>query len=142
MKSGLEGMEHSELNSAIELHDSTLGSIEQRNGHIEIALTPAYIHKSQGDPGADHGTGWVQNAVIAVESASMEGRVAELPCWLSDGDLRVADDVLLNLLPLPLDRTGPVEFTLLTVNADRVVIRGTRVRAELIGEPRYVEDYP
>ncbi len=46
------------LNEEIEIHDSVLGSIEIADDNVTLNLTPAYIHKSSGQPRVDSGSGW------------------------------------------------------------------------------------
>ncbi|MCU1299076.1 MAG: hypothetical protein JWO91_3354 [Acidobacteriaceae bacterium] len=85
-----------ELNSAIELHDSTLASFQQTDQHIVIVFSPAYIHKSVGNPGVDAGSGWVQEAIIRVEAGSIEAIPLELPCDLLHGELRIDNSRITN----------------------------------------------
>jgi hypothetical protein len=64
----------------IEIHDSELMSFEVSDDHIILELSPAYIHMSDGRPGIDVGTGWIQNAVIRVRGEGILGSISELPC--------------------------------------------------------------
>lgn len=129
------------LNSGIELHDSVLASLKSEEGKIEIAFQPAYIHKSEGIPGVDPGTGWTQDIVLAVESGIAEGQVTELPYDVSDGELHVAGQ-LQNVLPLPLDYRGNIELRLLLKSSEQLVIRGSRITSESVGTAKYIEYFP
>src|SRR5579862_869498 len=126
------------LNSGIELHDSVLASLKSVEGKIEIAFQPAYIHKSEGIPGVDPGTGWTQDIVLAVEGGIVEGLVTELPFDVSDGELRVASLQLQNVLPLPLDCRGNVELKLLLKSSEQIVVRGSRITSESVGTAKYI----
>ena len=130
------------LNCGIELHDSVLASLKSVGGKIEIAFQPAYIHKSEGIPGVDPGTGWTQDIVLAVESGIAEGQVAELPVDVSDGELQVNGQQFQNVIPLPLDYLGSIELGLLLNSNERIVIRGSRMTSESVGTAEYVEDFP
>ena len=134
-------MDSETLKSAIELHDSVLASVGDEGRWVKIKLAPAYIHKSAGIPGIDPGTGWTQDALLIVEDGAIEGRIIELPCDLSDGTLQVAGEVLRNVLPLPLDYVGQIELTLHFKGDGEIVVRGTRIFAELFGEPTYIEEF-
>src|SRR5712672_3566356 len=135
-------MTRSDLNSAIELHDSILASVESVGGRTKILLQSAYIHKSEGVPGVDPGTGWVQDVILSVESGSVEGQAVELPYDVSDGELLLNERKLENVVPLPLDHSGKIELMLHLTSNERLVIRGDRITSELAGTPRYVEDFP
>jgi hypothetical protein len=129
--------------SAIELHDSDLKYLKLSGGSLEIALAPAYIHKSDGIPGSDRGTGWVQDALILVEDAESSVESFETPCELGGGTLKIGTDVYDNLIPLPLDRTAAVLLTLDSMwNDHHISIRGSSVKISLVGEPKYVEVFP
>ena len=130
------------LNTGMELHDSVLASLKSVEGKMEITFRPAYIHKTEGVPGVDPGTGWTQDIVLAVESGIAEGQVTELPFDISDGELQVADLRLQNVLPLPLDYSGNIELKLLLNSSEQVVIRGSRITSESAGTATYVEDFP
>jgi hypothetical protein len=130
------------LNSGIELHDSVLASLKSVEDKIEIAFRPAYIHRTEGIPGVDPGTGWTQDIVLVVESGVVEGQVAELPFDVSDGELQVAGLQLQNVLPLPLDYRGNIELRLLLKSSEQLVIRGSRITSESAGTAKYIEDFP
>lgn len=93
-------------NRAIEFHDSTLDSIiVTENGDVILHLPSAYVHESQGEPGRETGSGWVQEARIYVMGATVASSLLELPCDLRDGEIRV-DGEIFQLLPIPFDRHG------------------------------------
>jgi len=50
------------MNTIIEIHDSTVAEIFKRDGTVIVHFLPAYLHKSTGRPALDSGTGWVQEA--------------------------------------------------------------------------------
>ncbi len=129
------------LNSSIEIHDSVLTAVETRAKQVKLALE-AYIHKSSGIPGVDPGTGWIQNVVLTIEDGTLEGSFEKLPWDLSDGELKIGDEVFENLIPIPLDRRAPVELALMAQRTgDTVRVRGSRIQLELLGRPEYVEDF-
>ena len=102
----------------------------------------AYIHKSKGTPGVDPGTGWTQNVVLKIENASIERDAKNLPWDLTDGSLQIDQQTMENMIPIPLDRHGKVIFMLQDKRtADKIIVRGTRIYLELLGEAKYIEEF-
>jgi hypothetical protein len=60
---------------------------------------------------------------------------------LLDGYIRIGESVLKNEIPIPLNHVGIVELRLETWNDEVVLISGGSVRLELVGEPKYVEEF-
>ena len=130
------------LNSDIELHDSVVADVSRSDVTVEIALRPAYVHQSSGQPGIDDGIVLVQDLVVAVENGSVVGDIGDLPADIWDGDLKVGSQVFDNSIPLPCDMAGPVALTLfLSPDNRRLVISGKRVTVTLLGESSYVEEF-
>jgi hypothetical protein len=126
-------------NRAIEFHDSTFDSLERDGANVTLRFSEAYIHESNGEPGMAAGSGWVQEVRIHIGGASLSGEIPELPCDLWDGNIRLGGD-LFQMVPIPLDYKGTVEINLEQKGKIRVV--GTSLRLELIGKPKYVEEFP
>jgi hypothetical protein len=129
------------MNSAIEIHDSSLTSIRQRGPELELRLS-AYIHKSEGTPGTETGTGWLQDVTLVLDSGSVEGSIASWPADLQDGALEIDGEVSENIIPIPLDRSGTIQLTLEPKWGGRIVVYGKHIHLELQGAPKYVEDFP
>jgi hypothetical protein len=130
------------LNEAIELHDSTLGRVEHDSLEVRIYLTPAYVHKSAGEPGVAPGTGWTQDAVLVIRDGVLEGRLPEMPCELTDGIIAVGIDNWRNCIPLPFEHRGTVKLDLVIMWGGEFTVRGKAIRVTLTGEPKYVEEVP
>jgi hypothetical protein len=47
------------MNTNIELHDSVVANIATLEGAAIVSFQPAYLHKSEGRPGFDAGSGWL-----------------------------------------------------------------------------------
>jgi hypothetical protein len=125
-------------NRAIEFHDSTFDGVRQQGNDLTLRFSAAYIHESNGEPGVDAGSGWVQEALLHVEGGSIASEIRELPCDLWNGNLRLGGQ-LFEMIPIPLDYDGQVEISLEQDGSMRIT--GTRVRLELIGTPSYVEQF-
>jgi len=129
------------MNTKIELHDSTVAEIARRHGAVVINFLPAYLHKSEGRPGFDSGTGWVQDAQLVVADASVSGDFPDLPCDVVDGELVVGGKQQDNGIPVPLEVTEPTRLRLRFDSIHSVTVTGRGVRLELFGEPSFVEEF-
>jgi len=106
-----------------------------------LCFSHVYIHQSEGKPGVDAGTGWSQAAIIRIDNAVIGSSFAEWPCDLSGGCLKLDGAVSRNMIPIPLDQDGAVELRLEGWN-EVVLVSGTHIRLELLGEAQYVEKFP
>ena len=129
------------MNIIIELHDSKIAEIVSRHGTVIVHFLPAYLHKSEGRPGFDAGTGWVQDARLVFEDASISGDLPELPCGVMDGELLVGAERHDNSIPVPFEVTASSKLRIVFNSIHTVTVTGQSVRVELFGEPRYVEEF-
>jgi hypothetical protein len=128
------------VNTIIELHDSKIGEIAKQGDTVVVHFLKAYLHKSEGRPGFDCGTGWTQSAKLIFASASASGNFPDLPCDVMGGDLVVGGQLHANMIPVPLDVAAPVKLRLVFDSIHTVLIIGQGVRLEFLGEPKYVEE--
>jgi len=128
------------VNSAIECHDSVISQIQVTDRCVVVDFSPSYIHKSDGQPGVDTGSGWLQNARLRLTGASVSGKLPLLPESLWDGSLRIGGQKHNNVLPIPLQAIGPVELNLVFVSGHEVVVLGEAVELELMGAATFVEE--
>lgn len=129
----------SESNWAIEIHDSTLDSIE-KNGSTLVAVLSAYLHSSVGSPGVSPGSGWSQTAHLQIGDGTDNG--VGTPVGLSGGKVDLGDEVHDNLIPLPMTHDGPVRIELETAKGEIVVLAGNGLRVVLVGSAVRVDDFP
>lgn len=116
----------SDLNRAIEIHDSVLITLvrEDRSVHVEL---DAYVHESAGEPGGDEGAGFRQCVrIVLSEAKTTGGEHLALPCELWDGFLAVGVDPALTI-------SGPFGTP---------SIAGHAVRVDPIGPATFVERFP
>jgi hypothetical protein len=135
-------MNDSNRRSAIEIYDSTLASVVDDGGNVVVDFKPAYIHRSTGTPGVDPGGGWAQDVILRVENGTIDGDLPEMPCDLWEGSLEVGNQKIENIIPLPIDYQGTVTLVLVPQDESRVVIRGSAISAILVGEPKFIEEFP
>jgi hypothetical protein len=129
------------VNTIIELHDSTVAEIVRSDGTVIVHFLPAYLHKSEGRPGFDSGTGWVQEARLIFVDAFVSGGFPDLPCRVMDGESVVGGERHGNIIPVPLEVTESTELRLIFDSTHIVTVTGRGVRLEMFGEPRYVEEF-
>lgn len=129
----------SEGNWAIELHDSTLESIE-KNGSTLVAVLSAYLHSSAGSPGASRGSGWSQTAHLQIGDGTDNG--VGTPVGLIGGKVDLGDEAHDNLIPLPLTHEGPVRIELESTKGEMVILAGNGLRVVLVGSAVHIEEFP
>jgi hypothetical protein len=129
------------VNSTIEIHDSRVTNISERDGTVIVHFLPAYLHKSEGRPAFDSGTGWVQEARLTFIEATVSGEFPDWPCNIMDGEIIVAGKRHANLIPVPLEAAEFTELRLVCDSIHTITVTGRGVRLELVGEPRYVEEF-
>ena len=128
------------LNRAMEIHDSVLQRITRTATGVIVEIS-AYVHESNGEPGVDEGTGWIQPTALQASNADFEGRIPEMPCDLRDGYIVLTDRRLENVIPMPLEDSGRVEIKLEAGTGDFLLIRGDSVRLVVLDEAEYVERF-
>ena len=89
-------------NRAMEFHDSTFDGFHQDGTKLTHGFSAAFIHESNGEPGLDPGIDWVQEVRLRFENASVTGAMSQLPCYLWDGELSLADRPI-PMVPVPLE---------------------------------------
>lgn len=129
------------MNALIELHDSTVSEIAELDDAVIVHFLPAYLHKSGGRPGFDAGTGWLQDARLIFSDATVSGCAPDLPSDVMNGELIVGAERHANEIPAPLSATALTELRLDFDALHTVTVAGHGVRLELLGEPRYVEEF-
>lgn len=67
------------MNKALEIHDSTLDEIKKDHSAIILCLKKAIIHQSEGEPGVDKGTCWIQAIEIKLENARILNEPEDIP---------------------------------------------------------------
>jgi hypothetical protein len=129
------------MNSVIELHDSWVVGITLSCNAVVVRFGPAYVHHSENRPGFDRGSVWVQDLDLTFSAGKLESSFSELPQELDGGELMLGCEVFENLLRLPLDVKGVIQFSALSINGECLVIRGNSATVVPVGEARYVEQF-
>jgi hypothetical protein len=129
------------VNTTIEIHDSRIAEISERDSTVIVHFLPAYLHKSKERPAFDAGTCWIQEARLIFFEASVIGDFPDWPCDIMDGEIIVDGERHANLIPVPLEVTKLTELRLTCNSIRKVTVVGQKVRLELVGEPRCVEEF-
>jgi len=133
------------MNQMIELHDSKIAVIWFDHGAAIMIFSHAYIHRSEGEPGIDSGTGWSQRAELVIDEATQIDLPRAWPCKIYDGLLELNGVVHENEIPIPLVSGGSVRLKLDLADDDdnfmSVEFVGSDAHLTLLGEARYVEDF-
>jgi hypothetical protein len=128
------------VNEVIELHDSKLDAVTVTDGTAVLSLRPAYIHRSIARPAIDAGSGWTQDATITITEASLSASVM-LPAIVFEGEVRIGDEILRNIIPTRARFQGAVAIELFLSPAQTLVVRGSSLAIDVQGEPSYVEKF-
>ena len=130
-------------NRAIEIHDSVLAGVSFSQGEAQLNFSSVYIHQSEGIPGRDAGSEWVQKAILRIHDARIKGAFSEFPVDLSGGQIQMEDKVLDNVIPLPLRHKGALELQFQAMWQGQVIVTfsGSGAELELLGEPKYVQEF-
>jgi hypothetical protein len=123
-------------NRALDFHESEVLAV-RHEGKDSIVHLEAYLHTTEGRPGKDPGTGWLQEAQLIIG----EGRVSRQcdALWILEGRLEVDGEIYSGLLPLPFERAGLVRLELSGAEGT-LAITGRGARLVLLGEPRLIEE--
>jgi hypothetical protein len=130
------------LNSAIELHDSTIESVVHVGQQIRVAFHPAYVHKSAGIPGIDPGSGYVQDFIFEFSAGRIEAGFGTLPAEILHGELFLGDQKVDNMVNLPCEIIGSVSLHLnLGPDYRKATVSGSGLKVIQMGEAAYVEEF-
>ena len=101
------------MKSALEFHDSDVVELRPSETTLHIIFEPAYVHRSEGRPGVDAGSGFLQPAEIVFSGAKFTEKDGPCAGAISEGLITIAGKRYDSVLPLPIDVTGKVsaEFT-------------------------------
>jgi hypothetical protein len=127
------------MREAIELHDSEVLSVAIAGDSLRLRIH-AYIHRFPDRPG-ETGTGWSQQVELVFISAALVEYLPELPCELSHGGITAAV-TLNNLIPLPCEIEGDLEFAALDFRGNQLLIHASGLSIERCGQPTFVEVTP
>jgi hypothetical protein len=127
-------------NKIIELHDSKVQEIRIEKKDLVLIFNEAYIHQSEGRPGRDKGTGWIQKIELRFFKASLDGKVGGLPESISEGLFEIGNKQS-DGIPIPFDSKECVRLTIVFQTNNEVQIFGERMELKEVGQAEYVEEF-
>jgi len=127
-----------ELNATLEFHDSEVRSVEPREASLLVTFSAAYVHRSNGHPGIDSGSGYVQAVEMEFLDATWNGPMTECVGRLSDG-IVTSNGIARSLIQVPFSSNGPVSSELQFSNGSLLSIRAQKLICRFAGEPNFVE---
>ena len=125
---------------AIEFHDSVLSRIDQTGDQVRLFFEPAYVHRSNGDPVRDAGTGWSVNVELTIFGSVPCMQPSPLPSDVWDGGLRINDMEFENVVPLPFAGIGNIHLVLELTSGEVVQVSGNRAELSVVGPYEFVEN--
>ena len=120
-------------NEAVEIHDSVLEVVSLLRSEAQLMFSHLYIHRSEGEPGIDAGSGWSQKGILHICDAIAEGAFHEFRLDLIGGQVQKGQQIIENSIPLPLQCQGSFELRLQAKGGEqtRVIFRGSGAEMEL-----------
>jgi hypothetical protein len=128
------------MNVALEFHDSEVSAIQSRDESLSVAFSAAYVHHSEGVPGVDPGSGYVQALEMLLQQVSWSGSLGSCLGRLSDGHISVGGQRL-SLVPLPYESGESIKVELVFQNGETLNATAAQVHIGFTGEPRFVESF-
>ena len=132
------------MDQEIEFHDSQLGDTQLREGALTIRLAPAYVHRFEERPGTDRRhTGWWQDAelhfanVVARAGIDAAGELNVDSRWIVDASIQTPDHRWQNVIPVPIDVAGPLQFAAQTNENDDLLLEADHMSIRLTGEAEF-----
>jgi hypothetical protein len=128
------------MNSAIELHDSEVQSVEIADGVVRVFFSSAYVHCSTGKPGVDAGEGFSQSVEVVFSNAKCSGESAGFAGTVADGSVHV-DAACIGLLPLPCLIKGNISANFVLASGAELSITAGSLQCVPTGGRTFIEAY-
>jgi len=107
-------------------------AVDSIAGGVTVRLR-AYVHRSNGRPGFDPGSGWSQPVDVVFTARVIEERPAELPFTLADGSVS-GGTTFDGFIPLPTSIGLAVCFEARGICGERLAVRGMGIVAVAAAE--------
>jgi hypothetical protein len=127
-------------NSALEFHDSEVGSVTVGDRELRVVFSAAYVHRSPGQPGVDAGKGYLAPVVMTFSEAEWDGELSACCGGVSTGDVE-CNGVKASLISLPYSSAAPVVACLQFTNGALLTVRAAAMQCRITGQETFVESY-
>jgi hypothetical protein len=129
------------LKSAIEFHDSDVVELRQVDTALHLVFEPAYVHKSDGRPGIDAGSGFLQPAEIVFAGAKFTEKDGPCKGSITEGVITVSGKKFDSVLPLPYSASGKVSAEFTFESGAVLSVTGTGISCASTGPAELVDSY-
>ena len=134
------------MNREIELHDSVIEDVVREGDDLVVRFSHVVVHETLGTPGVDAGICLRQEATLRISNGRSSPDILQWPVRITDGELRLGDQVLDNMFPTSMDHEGPTLLSLLVYDDDSVFtqlgISGSGVQVRTHGLAENLDDFP
>ena len=134
------------MNRLIELHESVIEDVVREGDDLVVLFSHVVVHETLGTPGVDAGICLSQQATLRITNGRSSPEALRWPVRITDGELRLGDQVLDNLFPTSIDHEGRILFSLLVSDDESVFtqlgIAGTGVQVRTHGLAEFLADFP
>jgi len=129
------------MNKALELHDSSLDLIEENDGQINLWLNEAIVHHTEGEPGIDKATCYIQKLEIKLTDTIKLNIPKHFPIDISDGYFVINNERHDNMIKIPIESSGDIEVFILTMHNERLKIQAKKMLILEHGEPEFLQEF-
>jgi hypothetical protein len=129
------------MKKALEIHDSTISEIKKNDLSIILFLGKGIMHHSEGEPGIDKGTCWLQSIEIYLENARIINEPDDIPNELDFGYFIINGTKYDNMIKVPFKESGDIEVILETFFGNELRINAGKITISEIDSPQYLQDF-
>ncbi len=129
------------MNKELELHDSTLKEIKLDGTAITLYLDKAIVHHSEGTPGVDKGTCWVQRIDILLKNALIIKKPDDIPNDIDYGHFIIDNKKYDNMIKTNFQASTEIEVVFITMYGNKLKIKAKHIIISEVGEPEYLQEF-
>ena len=108
---------------------------------LHMIFEPAYVHRSNGRPGVDAGSGFLQPAEIVFTGAKFTEKDGPCKGAISEGMISVSGKKFDSVLPLPYEASGKVSAEFTFESGAVLSVTATGVSCASTGPAELVDGY-
>ena len=129
------------MKAALEFHDSDVVELREVDGTLHLIFEPAYVHRSEGRPGVDAGSGFLQPAEIVFAGAKFTERDGPCKGSISEALVSVSGKKYDSVFPLPFNASGRVSAEFTFESGAVLSVTATGVSCASTGPAELVDSY-
>ena len=129
------------MKAALEFHDSDVVELRKADATLHMIFEPAYVHRSEGRPGVDSGSGFLQPAEIVFSGAQHTEKDGPCAGAIAEGLISVSGKKYDSVLPLPFNATGKITAEFTFESGAVLSVTATGVSCASTGPAQLVDGY-